>query len=125
MTCNGSREPDGLKKQLFNGASANRRPSAGPILLYVTKKGDLAATNNHIAHFAHGGVVVGPWRGHIGGWSGGAVFAAWPSREKLAEIADDYRTRALCVISWAEEETTAWEQATHPKRLAGASAATS
>jgi hypothetical protein len=97
----------------------------GQILLFVPSKGDLSQAHNHVSQFANTpGVVVGPWRGYISNWSGGPVLAAWPTREKLGEVADDPRTRALCVIPFAEGETTAWEQAVHPELLAGAVEAT-
>lgn len=44
-----------------------------------------------------GWAVVSTWKS-FGSWSGGAVLAAWPDAEHLAKIADDPRTRALCVL---------------------------
>jgi hypothetical protein len=63
------------------------------------------------------GVVVATWRSAARGWSGGPVLAAWPTREKLGEIAEHPRTRALCVIPWAKGEVDAWAAAVKPELL--------
>ncbi|VBA68779.1 hypothetical protein LAUMK142_05813 [Mycobacterium pseudokansasii] len=63
------------------------------------------------------GVAVGTWRSRATGWYGGPVHAAWPTREKLGEIADDPRTRALCVVPWGNGEVDAWAAAAQPKLL--------
>jgi len=42
-----------------------------------------------------GWAVVATWKS-FGGWSGGAVLAAWPDAEHLALVADDDRARAVC-----------------------------
>jgi len=123
VTCNGAKEPQRAQAAAIRWVLEQQRVVGGQILLYVPQKGALHRSNSLTAEFATvPGVVVGTWRGHIDGWSGGPVLAAWPDREKLADIADDDRTRALCVIPWAEGETTAWEHAAQPERLAGASA---
>lgn len=123
VTCNGAKEPERAQAAAIRWVVRQKEIVGGQILLYVPQKGALGSMDNLISEFATvPGVVVGTWRGHVGGWSGGPVLAAWPDREKLAEIADDHRTRALCVIPWAEGDTTAWEHAAQPKRLAGASA---
>lgn len=62
------------------------------------------------------GVAVGTWRG-IKSWQGGPVLAAWPSRDKLGEIVDDRRTRALVAVPWAPNEIDAWIAAVNPDRL--------
>lgn len=124
VTCDGAREPERAQEAAIEWIAEQHKVTGGQILLYVPKKGDLDVTNNRISQMAKvSGVVVGTWRGYIGDWSGGPVLAAWPSREKLAEVADDRRTRALCVIPWVEGETTAWEQAVNPQLLTGASSA--
>ena len=66
------------------------------------------------------GIEVATWRQRPGGWGGGPVLAAWPSRDKLAEIADHQGVRALCVVPWAEGEVDAWAAATDPELLLGA-----
>lgn len=45
------------------------------------------------------------------------MLAAWPSRDKLGEIADDRRTTALAVVPWVEGEVDAWVAAVAPERL--------
>jgi hypothetical protein len=47
--------------------------------------------------------VVATWKS-FGAWFGGAVLAAWPNAKHLALVADDDRTRALCVVPWGEAE---------------------
>lgn len=63
------------------------------------------------------GVVVGTWRSPARDWSGGPVLAALPTREKLGEIANDPRTRALCVVPWVNGEVDAWSLAAKPELL--------
>lgn len=124
VTCSGSREPERAQLAAIRWVVEQQTVIGGQILLFVPMKSSLKSMNNRISHLAtRPGVVVGTWRGQISGWSGGPVLAAWPSRQKLAEIADNSRTRALCVIPWAEGETTAWEQAVRPELLAGATSA--
>lgn len=67
------------------------------------------------------GTAVSTWRSSTREWSGGPVLAAWPSREKLGEIADDPRTRALCVIPWVKGEVDGWATAAKPEILGPAS----
>jgi hypothetical protein len=64
----------------------------------------------------NGWAVVATWKS-FGAWSGGAVLAAWPDTEHLARIADDDRTRALCVVPWGESEVAAWLRAYRPVTL--------
>ncbi|MBO0881475.1 MAG: hypothetical protein J2P17_14250 [Mycobacterium sp.] len=125
MTCNGAEEPERAQRAAIEWVVDQQNVTGGEILLYVPRKGDLDTMNNDISRFAkESGVVVGTWRGHVGNWSGGPVLAVAPTRDKLAEIADDCRVRALCVVPWNAHETAAWEQAVHPELLAGASATT-
>lgn len=65
------------------------------------------------------GVAVGTWRSRATGCYGGPVLAAWPTREKLGEIADDPRTRALCVVPWGNGEVDAWAAAAAQPKLLG------
>ncbi len=64
----------------------------------------------------NGWAAVATWKS-FGTWSGGAVLAAWPDTEHLARIADDNRTRALCVMPWVESEVADWVRAYHPVTL--------
>jgi hypothetical protein len=124
VTCNGSREPERAQAAAIQWVLEQQRATGGQTLVYVPQKKALTTTSLVSELAKVPGVAVGTWRGRVDGWSGGPVLAAWPSREKLAEIADDPRTQALCVIPWAEEETTAWQQAAHPELLAGATPTT-
>lgn len=63
------------------------------------------------------GVTVATWRSRPRDWHGGPVLAAWPTRQKLGEIADDPRTAALCVVPWAKGEVDAWAAAESPELL--------
>jgi hypothetical protein len=45
------------------------------------------------------------------------VLAAWPDAEHLALVADDSRTRALCVVPWSESEVAPWVQVYRPVTL--------
>jgi hypothetical protein len=52
------------------------------------------------------------------GWPGGPVLAGWPTTDELAELADDERVSALCVIPHGTlNEVAAWAAATNPARL--------
>ncbi len=64
-----------------------------------------------------GWAVVTTWKMFSGGWSGGAVLAAWPDAGHLAVVADDRQTRALCVVPWGESEVAAWVRAYRPVTL--------
>ncbi len=57
------------------------------------------------------------------GWRGGPVLAAWPTEKHLARIDSDCRTWALCVLSWAPNDTAAWASARQPERLSPGAAA--
>jgi hypothetical protein len=63
------------------------------------------------------GVAVRTWRQRHAPWRGGVVLAAWPTREKLGEIADGRQVRGLVVVPWAEGEVDAWVAAADPERL--------
>ncbi len=126
VTGNGANDPEGSQRAAIEWIAAQQKAVGGQVLLFVPQKSTLNHSGDLIAQLAKvPGVAVGTWRGYVSGWSGGPVLAAWPSREKLAEIADDRRTRALCVIPWVDEDTTPWEQASQPELLAGALAKTS
>lgn len=58
------------------------------------------------------------------GWSGGAVFAAWPDDKHLAQIAGDRRTTALVVLSWNPQDVAGWAAAVQPLMLSPVGAAT-
>jgi hypothetical protein len=63
-----------------------------------------------------GWAVVATWRS-FGTWPGGAVLAAWLDAEHLAEIPDDRRTRAHCVVPWLDAEVAPWGRAYRPVTL--------
>ncbi|KUH70733.1 hypothetical protein AU184_03790 [Mycolicibacterium novocastrense] len=74
--------------------------------------------NNLLSEFIRRtGVPVATWRSPARGWNGGPVLAVWPTREKLGEIAEDRRTRALCVVPWVKGEVDAWAAAAMPELL--------
>lgn len=52
------------------------------------------------------------------GWAGGPVLAGWPATDELAELADDRRVSALCVIPHGTlDEAAAWASATGAVQL--------
>lgn len=65
------------------------------------------------------GVAIGTWRSRATVWYGGPVLAAWPTREKLGEIADDPRTRAPFVVPWGSGEVDAWAADRRTSKLLG------
>lgn len=89
----------------------------GQPLVFVPGKSNLEGNTLLRAFAGRTGVAVATWRGSIMGWSGGPVLAAWPSREKLGEIADDRRTTALCVVPWGPGDVDPWTLATDPELL--------
>jgi len=126
VTVDGAADPSDAQRRAIQWVLERQRELGGQLLLYVPQKGNLRGMNNLVSRFAERpGVVVGTWRGSITGWAGGPVLAAWPSREKLAEIADDPRTRALCVIPWGANNVAAWDAAAAPERLGVGTAAPS
>lgn len=68
------------------------------------------------------GVAVRTWRQRHTPWSGGVALAAWPTRDKLGEIADSPGVRGLVVVPWAAGEVDAWVAAANPDRLGPAAA---
>jgi hypothetical protein len=97
------------------------RDLGGQILVYVPTKQTLDAVAGPLATLAAAsGVVVAGWRGTISGWTGGVVLAAWPDRAHLAAVADNSRTRALCVIPHDATEASAWAHAARPELLGNA-----
>lgn len=120
ITADGSKEPERAQRAGIKWITAVQRQTRGSVLLYVPQRGSLDRTNNLLSSFARSpGVVVGTWKTQTG-WGGGPVLAAWPTQEKLAEIAEHPQTRALCVIPWLLKDTAAWERAVLPERLGGA-----
>lgn len=120
VTQNGARDPEGAQRAAITWTLRRLPEVGGTVLVFVPQKAVLVRNDNALSRFAvRPGVVVDTWRGGVSGWSGGPVLAAWPSREKLAEIADDRRMRALCVIPWLAKDTAAWEQGVGPERLDG------
>jgi hypothetical protein len=50
-------------------------------------------------------------------WHGGPVLAAWPDEQRLALIAGDRRTAALCVVPWTATDVSGWAAAFNPVNL--------
>jgi hypothetical protein len=104
-------------------AAEQQKTVGGTILLYVPTKASLQDGDGPLARLAKlPGVVVATPKTGIYGWSGGPVIAAWPTRESLAQLADQHRLKALCVIPGGPEETSAWQQAANPELLGTAEA---
>jgi hypothetical protein len=120
ITVSGSSAPAQAQATAIKWTLEQQEALGGTILVYVPTKSTLADADNLISQFAgFRGVVVATWKGNVS-WPGGPVIAAWPSREKLAEIGDHPGTRALVVIPWGPNDTDAWERAFQPALLAGA-----
>lgn len=98
-----------------------RQEVGGRILVFAPGKSNLD-NNDLVATFVKLPTVdVMTWRQQYRiSWGGGPVLALWPTREKLAEIADHHGTRALCVVPWAAGEVDAWQAAASPDLLMGA-----
>jgi len=121
VTVSGAEDPDGSQREAVTWAIAQHKEVGGRILIFVPSKVDLSSMDNLLAQLAQApGVVVGTKRDRAGDWSGGSVIAAWPTRETLGFIADDRRTRALCVIPWGDEEVAPWKSAAKPELLGAA-----
>ena len=86
----------------------------GQPLVYLPNKA--AIREQPLLARLEGWAVVTTWKS-FGSWAGGAVLAAWPTTERLAEVADDPRTRALCVVPNSPTEVAAWVRAYRPVTL--------
>lgn len=111
--------PTDKERGLLDGVSwvlAQTKQLGGQPYVFAPTMSNLR-DNKVLAAFAKiPGVASGTWK--LGGqWSGGVVLAAWPTREKLGQIADDDRTRALVVVPWAGGATDSWAAAVNPDRL--------
>lgn len=126
ITCHEGEVPERAQQAAIKWVVEQQKVVGGQVLLYVPSKQDLEQVGGLISRFSElPEVAICTWRRvGKGSWFGGPVLAAWPDRAKLAEIADDRRTRALCVIPWAKGDTTAWEEAAKPELLAGATSTT-
>ncbi|HEY3008733.1 MAG TPA: hypothetical protein VGJ63_11820 [Micromonosporaceae bacterium] len=114
------KQPNLALRTAFQWVVAKQREVGGSILLYAPGKQNIDG-NNLLAEFCRrAGVQVATWRTGAWAWDGGPVLAAWPSRNKLAEIADHHGVRALCVVPWADGEVDAWATAANPELLLGA-----
>jgi hypothetical protein len=103
---------------------ADQDSQAGGIaLLYAPGKQNLQY-DGRISRIAKA-MTVATWRtlGNLR-WTGGAVLALWPDREHLGTIAEDPRTRALCVIPNDGEEAEPWAKAVTAVRLGTAKGGT-
>jgi len=99
---------------------AQHKQVGGQILVYAPGRSNIAQNEFLTAFTKQPGVLVATWRKRHVSWQGGPVLAAWPSREKLAEIADWPGVRALCVGPWADGEVDAWAASADPELLSGA-----
>ena len=54
-------------------------------------------------------------------WEGGVVLAAWPDAARLSRIANDERTRALCVLSSETHDLSQWQSIARPVALSTSS----
>lgn len=114
------KQPDLALRTAFQWVMAKQREVGGSVLVFAPGKQNIAG-NTVLAEFCRrADVRVATWRTAASGWGGGPVLAAWPSRDKLAEIADHHGIRALCVVPWADGEVDAWASAADPELLLGA-----
>ncbi|MBY6350621.1 hypothetical protein [Rhodococcoides corynebacterioides] len=120
VTRDGAGDPDGAQREAVQWIVRTHRDIGGTVLLFLPLKSSLPRSGVLARLALRPGVVVAGSRGRIDGWNGGPVLAAWPTREKLAAIADDARTRALCVIPWNADEVSTWVLVARPVRLDGA-----
>jgi len=51
------------------------------------------------------------------GWTGGPLLAAWLDPHSLAEISEDRRVTALCVVAHSDEDVAAWVASVQPEQL--------
>lgn len=114
------KQPDLALRTAFQWVLTKQREVGGSILVFAPAKQNIDR-NTMLAEFCRrAGVQVATWRKGAWGWGGGPVLAAWPSRDKLAEIADHHGIRALCVVPWADGEVDAWATVANPELLLGA-----
>jgi hypothetical protein len=95
--------------------------------------GDLADVLGDAARtLGGGGTVTGPngrrirgatqqTFGRLAGWRGGPVLLAWPDAQAIADVADDPRVNAVCVIPWNYDEVETWALGTRAVNLSDAS----
>lgn len=120
VTPNGADHSDNAETLAIRWITAAQRSVGGEVLLYVPQKSNLGRNGTMRSFGGRPGVVVGTARGPVTGWAGGPVLAAWPTRLSLMSIADDRRTRALCVVPWIDGEIAAWQRAANPELLGDA-----
>jgi hypothetical protein len=53
----------------------------------------------------------------LAGWRGGPVLLAWPDARAIADVADDPRVSAICVIPWVYDEVATWAVGTRAVNL--------
>lgn len=114
------KQPDLVLRTAFRWVLAKRNELGGSVLVYAPGKQNIEHNQLLGAFCKQPGITVATWRTGAWGWRGGPVLAAWPSRDKLAEIADHHGVRALCVVPWAKGEVDAWAAAVKPELLLGA-----
>ncbi len=120
VTVDGAAKPQDAQRSAIRWTVEQLDLTGGRVLILVPSKQDFASMDNLLARFAKAaGAAVETLRGQID-WRGGPVIAAWPTREALARIDEDARTKALCVIPWVLQDTQAWTQAHSPVLLGAA-----
>jgi hypothetical protein len=114
------KQPDLALRTGFQWVLAQHQEVGGRILVYAPGKQNVNQNSLLSAFCKRPGIEVATWRQSPWGWGGGPALAAWPSRDKLAEIADHRGVRALCVVPWAAGEVDAWATSASPELLLGA-----
>lgn len=102
-----------LKKQNFAGS--HTKP-----LLYLPKGEERSSIIDDSLRvlIEHADAVISTWQGlSQSKWSGGPVLAFRPDEKRLAIIADDPRTTALCVIPGPDHDISAWCFGLRPQLL--------
>ena len=88
-----------------------------PLVYLPTRR---SARQDHVLSYVVGStaVVAHTWRSlPASAWQGGVVLAAWPDPARLAKIAGDPRTRALCVLASEDYDVTGWQERARPLSL--------
>jgi hypothetical protein len=115
-------QPELALRTALEWVLAKQREVGGDVLVFAPGKQEIDGNTVLAGFCGRADVRVATWRARPAGWGGGPVLAAWPSRDKLAEIADRGGVRALCVVPWADGEVDAWAAAANPVLLLGAKA---
>jgi hypothetical protein len=88
-----------------------------PLVFLPTKR---SVRDDHVLAYVVGSdaITTHSWRTLTANtWEGGVVLAAWPDAPRLARIANDERTRALCVLSCDTHDLAQWQSVAQPVAL--------